>query len=180
MQANTCPCQAANCPGTSGFPSENYYKQGPTLAPTEPRLITNVIQNIEEAQETAPNLCQATPAVVFHPDTPSFSPRVLTRGFEWTVLPARAETAHTEPALTETAAPDPDTPSAVRSIKRNSNRARPTYDQIVSPSPPSDPGSDIIPETIFGGNDGDYYYVESAENLPTRSANTSVLEGDIS
>ena len=37
-----------------------------------------------------------------------------------------------------------------------------------------------MPETIFGGNDGDYYYVESAENSPTSLANTPDLEGHIS
>ena len=50
----------------------------------------------------------------------------------------------------------------------------------MSPSPPSGPGSDIMLETSFGGNDGDSDYVESAVNSPTSLANTPDLEGHIS
>ena len=61
VQANTCPCQADNCPCTSGFQSENCYNRGPIRAPTAPRLTTKVRQNIEKGQEAAPKLYQSTP-----------------------------------------------------------------------------------------------------------------------
>ena len=92
----------------------------------------------------------------------------------------RYKNAHAEPALTKTAAPDPNTMAAVRSSKRNSNRARPTDGQIASPSPPSDPDSDIMLATSFVGNDGNSDYVESVEKSPTSLTNTPDLEGHIS
>ena len=50
-----------NRPCTSGFPSENLLNRARTHAPTAPRLTSNVSENIEDAQEAAPNLCQVTP-----------------------------------------------------------------------------------------------------------------------
>ena len=50
VQANTCPCQAANFPCTCGCPSDNFHNQGPTQGPTAPRLTTNVSETIKEAQ----------------------------------------------------------------------------------------------------------------------------------
>ena len=127
-----------NCPCTSGCTSENCRKRGPTREPTAPSPTTNVTENIKEAQEAALKLCQATPPpVVFHQDAPAFSPGVLPRGDEWPALPARADTAHTAPILTETAAPDSATPAAVKNSKRNSNLARPTDGQTASPSLPA-------------------------------------------
>ena len=61
VQINACPCQAANCPCTSSCPSEKLPQTGPYRAPTAPRLTTNVSQNIEEVQESALTLSQATP-----------------------------------------------------------------------------------------------------------------------
>ena len=49
-------------------------------APTAPRITTNVSQTIEEAQESAPTLCQSISLVVFHPDALAFLSSVLTRG----------------------------------------------------------------------------------------------------
>ena len=179
VHANACPCRSANFPCTSGCPSENFCNWGPKRAPTAPRLTTNVSQTIEEAQKAAPTLCQAITQVVFHLDALAFSPSVLTRGAEWPALPARADTAHAAPALTKTAAPDPATPAAVGSCKRNSNRARPTDGQTGSPSPPTDPDSDVLSVASIGGSDGDSDYVESAENSPTSPANTLDLAGHI-
>ena len=53
VQSNACPCQAANCPCTRGYPSDNCRNQGPTQGPTEPRLTTNVSETIEDSQEAA-------------------------------------------------------------------------------------------------------------------------------
>ena len=121
VQANACPCRAANRTCTSGCPSENCHKQGPTRSPSAPRLTTNVIKNIEESQEDALTLCHTTTPVVFHQDSPAFSPSVLRSGDKWPSLPARADTTHAAPALTETAPPDPAAPVAVGSGKINSN-----------------------------------------------------------
>ena len=121
VQANECPCQAANILYTSGWPSENCCNRGPTRSPTAPMLTTIVSQKIEENQDAAPTLCQATPLVFFHPDTPAFSPRILMRGAKWPALLARADTAHADQARTETAAPNHATPAAVRSGYINSN-----------------------------------------------------------
>ena len=121
VQANSCPCPAANFPCTSSSPSENCRNWGPTRAPTALRLKTNASQNIEEAQEAAPILCQAIPPVVFHPDALAFSPRILTRGSDWPALPACANTDHADQAITNTSNPDTATLAAGRSGKINSN-----------------------------------------------------------
>ena len=84
--------------------------------------MTNMRETTEESQEAALNLCQAIEPVVFHQDALAFSPSILPRGDKWPALPARANTAHAAPDLTETAAPDPATPAAVRIGERNSNR----------------------------------------------------------
>ena len=180
VQANSCPCWAANFPCTSGCPSENFCNQGPTRAPTAPRRTTNVRENIEEDQESALTLYHVIPPVVLHQDAPEFWPSVLPRGDEWPALLAHANTAHTAPSITETATPDPDTPAAVGSGKRNSNRAQPTDVQTVSPSPPSDQDSDVMLAAIIGESDSDSDYVESAENSPTSPSNKPDLEGHIS
>ena len=164
VQANACPCWAANCPCRSGCPLENCRNRGSTLSPTAPRFTTNAIQNIDEAQEAAPTLCQTTPLVVFQPDAPAFSPSVLMRGAECSSLPARSKTDHTTPALTETANPNLATLASVGSGKINPNRAQPTDGQSASPSPPTDPDSDVTSAASFGGSDSNSDYVESAEN----------------
>ena len=142
VQANACPFWAANRPCTSGYPLDNCRNQVPTQGPTAPRLTTNVSETIEEDQESGPTLCQAIKPVIFHQDAPAFSPRILPRGDDWPSLLARANTAHTAPALTKTAAPNPDTPVAVGSGKRNSNCARLMDGQTVSPIPPANQDSD--------------------------------------
>ena len=86
-----------------------------------PRLLIKDIQNIKEAQEAAPNLFQATPLIVCHPDAPSFSQSILTRGAKWPALLTCANTTHTTPALTETADPNTVTLAASGNCKRNSN-----------------------------------------------------------
>ena len=119
VQANTCPFRATDCPCTSGCPSDNFRNQGPTRVPISLRLTTNVSDNIEEAQEDAPILCQAIDPVVFHQDAPAFSPSVLPGGDEGPALPARAVTAHTAPDITDTTAPDLATSVTVGSGKIN-------------------------------------------------------------
>ena len=136
-------------------------------------------QTIEESQEAAPNLFQAIAPVVFQPDTPAFSPSVLLGGYKWPALTARSDIAHAAPALTDTAAPDPATPAAIGSGKINSNCARQTDGQTASPSPPTDPYSDVTLVSI-GGSDDDSDYVDSAKDLPTSPANTPDLAVNIS
>ena len=136
-------------------------------------------QNIEEAQEAAPTLCQAIPPVIFHPDAPVLSPSVLARGSDGAALPARANTDQASPALTDTAALKPATSTAIGRNKINSNCAQPIYGQIASPSPPSNPDNDITLAASFGGSDGNSDYVRSAKNSPTRLANKPNLEGHI-
>ena len=180
VQANACPCRAANLPCTSGFPSYNFRNQGPMRGPTAPSLTTNVRKTIEEAQEAAPTLWQAIAPVLFFQDPPAFSPSILLIGDDWPALPARADTAHTDPALTETAAPNPATPAAFRSGKINSNIARPTDSQIASPNPRADLDSDVTLVAIIVESDDNSDYAELAENSPMSPANTSDLEGHIS
>ena len=119
VQANACPFRFANLSCTSGFPSDNCFSQVPTRGPTTPTLMTNVTETINRAQEATPTLFQDIDQVVFHLDASAFSPSVLLRGDEWPALPARDNTAHVSPALTETATLDPAAPAAVGSGKIN-------------------------------------------------------------
>ena len=120
-------------------------------------------------------LCQAISLVIFHPDIPDFLPSVLTGGAKWPVLSAHANTDHTAPALTETAAPNPTTPAAVGSSKINSNRERPTDGQTASTSLSANPDSDVMSVASIGGSDGDSDCVELDENSPMIPANTRDL-----
>ena len=104
VQANACPCRAANRPCTGVFPSDNCRNHGLTRGPTAPRLTNNASETIAEAQEATPTLCQAIDPFVFYPDAPAFLPSVLLRGDDWLALPARVNTTHATPALTDTAA----------------------------------------------------------------------------
>ena len=133
----------------SGCPSENCHNRGLTWAPTVTSPTTNVSQNIEEDQEAALTLCQATPSVVFHPDARTFSPIFLKRGSEWPALPARTDTSLAPPALTGTAAPDTATPAVVGSGKINSNHAQPMDVKIGTPSPPANPDIDVTLAASF-------------------------------
>ena len=180
IHTNACPFRVTNPPCASGCPSENCHNRGNTRAPTSPSLTTTVSQTIEETQESAPTVCQAIVPVVFHPDAPAFSTSILTRGSKWPDLPTRADNAHAVPELTETASPDPATSAAVRSVKINSNHARPTYGQIASPSPSVNQDSDVMSVASIGESDGDSDYVESAKNSPTIPANMPDLAGHIS
>ena len=63
--------------------------------------------------------------------------------------------------------------------KRNSNCEVPTDGQTVSPSPPSDPDSDVVLLGCFGESDDNSYYVESAKKSPTILANMPYLAGHI-
>ena len=137
-------------------------------------------QYIKEAQESALNLCQATPLVIFRPEEPAFSPIVLTKGSKCPALLTRANTFHAAQALTETAAPNTTTPEAVGNGERNSNCARPTDGQILSPSMSAALTVRSYRRPFFGGTDGNSDYVELSKNSTTSSANTSDLEGHIS
>ena len=137
-------------------------------------------KTIEEAQEAAPIFWQAIALVLFHPDAPALSPSVLPRGDEWPDLPARADTAHAAPALTETAAPNPAKLAAVGSGKINSTRARPKDGQTASTSSPGDPYRDVTSVVSIGGSDNNSNYVKSAENSPTSPSNAPDLAGHIS
>ena len=152
---------------------------GPYTCPTAPRLTNNMSKNIEEAQEAALTLYHAIPYVVFHQDAPAFLSSVLLRRDEWPALPSRANTAHADPALTKTAAPDPAALEDVGRGKINSNHAQPTDGQTASPSPPADQYSDVTLMGSIGENNGDSGYVNSAEKSPTSPANMPDLEGHI-
>ena len=121
VQANACPCRAANRPCTNDCPSKTCRNRGHTWVPTAPRLTDNMRRHIEEAQEVAPTLCHAIPPVVLHQYVTSFSPSVLPRGDKWPTLSVRANTSHVAWALTKTTAHDLAAPAAVRSVKWNSN-----------------------------------------------------------
>ena len=180
VQANTCPCRAANCPCTSGWPLENFRNWGPTWGPTVPRLTTNMRKTIEDTQEAAPIICQAIDPVFFHQDAPAFSPSVLPRGDKWPALRARTNTAHTAPYITKTATPNTAAPAAVVSGNKNSNHARPTDGQTASPSPPVDQDSGVTLVESIGESDGDSDYVESSKTSSTRTANNPDLARYIS
>ena len=119
------------------------------------------------------------PPTVFHQDTPAFSPSVLMWGSDWPALPACAGTYQAAPALTETVAHNPTTPTVVGSVKINSNHAQTMDGQTAYPSPPSDPDSGVTLAASFGGSDKNSDYVESAENSPTSPANKPDLTGHI-
>ena len=91
-----------------------------------------------------------------------------------------ADTVHEAPGLIETVVPNPAAPAPVRSDKINSNHARPTYGQTVSPSPLTNQDSDVTSVASIGYSDGDLDYVELAKNSPTSPANTTDLAGHIS
>ena len=92
----------------------------------------------------------------------------------------RAETSHTAPELTETAAPNPAAPADFGIGKRNSNRARLTDGQTASPSLPANQDSDVTLVESIGESDNNSDSVESAEKSPTSLANMPNLVGHIS
>ena len=151
---------------------DNSGNQGPTWGPTAPRLTTNMRKTVEEDQEAALNLYQAIYLVIFHQDAPAFSFRAPLRGDGCPVLPARYDTTHVAPALSETAAPDPATLKDVRSGKKHSNRTRPVDGQTTSPSPPDNQDSDSTSVASIGESDGNSNYVNFTKNAPTSSAKT--------
>ena len=137
--------------------------------------MNNVNKNIEEAQKSAPILCQAIHPSAFPPGASTLSPSILMIGAEWPTLPNCAEISHMAQALTKTATSNTTTPAAVGISKINSNRAWPTDGQIASPRPPTDPDNDAMLASSFGGSDDIFEYVESTENAPSRSVNTPDL-----
>ena len=126
---------------------------------------------MRRAQESAPTLYQSIDLVVFQSYALSFSSSVLTRGDEWLTLTERADTAHAAAALTETAAPDPATPEAVRRGKINSNREQPKEGQTASPSPPANQDSDATLVASIGESDNKSDYVYLGKKSPTSPAN---------
>ena len=76
-------------------------------------------QNIAEATEAAPILCQVAHQVIFHPDIPAFPPHILTYGTGWPALPACAIAAHVAYVLPDTAAPDTATQADIKDSKIN-------------------------------------------------------------
>ena len=91
----------------------------------------------------------------------------------------RAYTSHADPALTETASPNPATLEAIGSRKRNLNCAQPRDGQNASPISPANPDSDVMSAASFEGSDSNSYYVELNENSPTRLDSTPYLAGQI-
>ena len=88
-------------------------------APTDPRLTTNLNQNIADATKATPILCQVSHKEVFKPEDMEFTPPpVHTDGVECHTLPASAGAAHAAHALTGTAASDNATPEDIGSSKR--------------------------------------------------------------
>ena len=129
-------------------------------------------KTFEEAQEAALTFCQAINLVIFHQDAPAFSSSASLRREGCPVIPARYDTAHAAPALTETATPNPATLEAIMSGKKHSNCTRPADGQTASPSPPDDQDSDITSVASIGESDGNSDYVNFTKNSPTGSAKT--------
>ena len=157
------PCRAAKQSCTSGLPSVNFVNKGPTHYPPPggrprghnfSRPVTNVNQNITEATEAAPILCQDIPQIIFYPDAPVFSPNFLIYRAGWPTLLDSARAAHTANALTKTAASDTATLAAIGSGKINSNRSLPIEGPDATPRLPANPGGDITLEASSGGSYG--------------------------
>ena len=94
---------------------------------------------------------------------------------------SRSDTAHTAPALTKTAAPNPYVPAAVVIGKIYSNCARPRGSQTASSSTTSNKDIDVMSVASIEASDGnsDYVNVKLTENSPTSPANMPDLEGHI-
>ena len=115
------------------LPIRKLLQQGPYLDPPQPggrpwdpiylKLTTNLNRNTKEAHEAAPILCQAIPLVLFNPNVPKLSLKLLTDGEEWPALLASAKTGHTIQELTKTAAPDTATSESVGISKSRTNCA---------------------------------------------------------
>ena len=112
--------------------------------------MNNVNQNITEASEAAPILCQDIPQIIFYPDAPVFSPNFLTDRAGWPALLDSARAAHTANALTKTAASDTATLAAIGSGKINSNRSLPIEGPDATPRLPANPGGDVTLEASSG------------------------------
>ena len=83
-------------------------------------------------------------------------------------------------ALTETAAPESATSTAIGRGKNNSNRERPTEGPTATPRPTADPDSDVPSAASSGESDGNSDYINSCKNLPASSVNTPEIAGHIS
>ena len=141
-------------PCTGGCPSIDCYNKGHLLTPTsrrrprshtDLRLTNNASKTITEATKAASFLCQVAWKVVFHSEELAFSPPVPNGGVGWTAPPAgaRAGAAHVDHTLTDTASLDSAMPEAIRSIKNNSNCARPKEVPAATPRQTANPDSDI-------------------------------------
>ena len=177
----TCTCRAAIRACTSGCSSVYFCNNGPTHSPprgriqrdhTVPMLMTNVNRNIEESTESAPILFQAIPQVISCQDTLAFSSTALIDMMGRTTLPDCTRAFHMSHALTDTSSSNTTTLEAIGSGKINSNRARLTEGPDATPISLADLDIDIMSAGSYGGSDGDSGNVESAGELPTRSAIT--------
>ena len=108
----------APVPPHNKVPTRTPTPRGRLRAPTAPRLMTNMNQNIVEASDFTLNLCQFAHQVVFHPDALEFTPPVLTDGAGWPALPACAGAAYADHALTKTVTSDTATSAAINSDKK--------------------------------------------------------------
>ena len=132
--------------------------------------MTNMNLNIDEAAKASPISCQVIPQVVFHSYAPDFSPNVLTDGTGWPDLTASARVAHAAHTLTDTAASSTATLADIRSVKINSNRARPTEDPAATPRLPANHYGDITLVISSGESDSNSDYVDSTRNSTAISA----------
>ena len=122
-----CPCRSSIKAITIGRPSDDCHNKVPTRtptprgrlrAPTAPRLMTNMNQNIVEASDFTLILFQVAHQVVFHPDALEFTTSILTDGAGWPALPAYAGAAYADHALTKTVTSDTATSAAINSDKK--------------------------------------------------------------
>ena len=116
--------------------------------------------------------CLVVHPVTFQDDDLTFSLTASSVGGDGPSSSSRAGSAQATTELTKNATDDPKyvTPTALEGGNRISNLTLPTglEDQEL----PADTDSDIMSAGSYGGSDGDSGNVESAGELPTRSAIT--------
>ena len=136
-RSQECACREAGRDCTANYPSNEFLNKGPSCIPppggrpqslTDPRITTNMNQNIGEA-----SFARSSSRSYFTRQ-PSVHTLVLTDGVGWTILLSCTSAAYMSHALTETAASNNATSAAIDSGKINSNDAQPTEFTVATPT----------------------------------------------
>ena len=107
VQANACTFWPTNLPCTSGFPSDNCRNQGPMEPLLHQGSQPTWAKPSRIPKKPPQSSARPMPRLSFAQTHRRSHPASSQDYTIWPALPARADTSHADPALTETAAPTP-------------------------------------------------------------------------